>query len=86
MWQNERALVKQIAWLLAGGQVPPSLPGRGRVLPSLPRPTNSPLTHAAGVHNGSSSDSPSLDRRTVAMNSHPAHSGAPLPGAQQSRF
>lgn len=34
---------------------------------------------AAGVCSGSSSGSPSLGRRTVAVNSHPAHSGAPLP-------
>lgn len=55
--------------------------------PSLPRhPTDSPLTYAAGVRSGGSSDSPSLDRRTVAVNSHPAHSGAPLPGAGQSGF
>lgn len=62
-------------------------PGRQQVPPSLPGcPTYSPLTYIAGVSSGSSSDSPSLDRRTVAVNSHPAHSGAPLPGARHSRF
>lgn len=62
-------------------------PGRWQVPPSLPRyPTDNPLTYTAGVHSGSSSDSPSLDHRTRAVNSHPSHSGAPLPGAGQADF
>lgn len=42
------------------------------------------LTYAAGVCSGNSIDSPSLNHRTMTVNSHHAHSGAPLPSIGQS--
>lgn len=75
------------------GEAEGAVAGTRQVLPSHPRhpaDTRKPLppdslTYTAGVCSGSSNDSPSLGCRTVAANSHPVHSGAPLPGAGQSR-
>lgn len=71
--------------LLLPAQAPSSWSWAFPLLPRSPGLLSSALELSwslgliGGACSGSSSDSPSLSRRTVAANSHLAHSGAPLP-------
>lgn len=71
--------------LLLPAQAPSSWSWAFPLLPRSPGLLSSALVLSwsprltGGTCSGNSSDSPSLSRRTVAANSHLAHSGAPLP-------